>query len=91
MCSAESIIEKKLDPAESIEWFIEALAFLPSYDSTHRPLPSPVSRLSFSVLLCIAGRSWESLALYKSFNTLWDAGIYGSTWLLVHAVLQITL
>ncbi len=43
MCSAESIIEKKLDAAESIEWFIEALAFLLSYDSTYRPHPSPLS------------------------------------------------
>ncbi len=79
---------------ESIEWFIEELAFLWSFDSAPTPPPpppSPVSKLSlFLSLPCVSpvqltegkggvggcGRSQiirprESLALHKTFNTLW--------------------
>jgi hypothetical protein len=43
---------------ERDEWFIEGHAFLQSYDSAPRPLPSPSfvsSCLSFSVFLSVAG------------------------------------
>jgi hypothetical protein len=55
--------------AESIEcFFVDDQAFLKSYDSSHRPPPSPFPLqfpsarcLSFSVFLCVAGRAcwWE--------------------------------
>ncbi len=73
--------------SESIEWCLEDQAFSPSYDLTP-PHPLPLgSTVSFSVLLCVAGRFYgrgerrvwgrsqiirrESLVLYKSFNTLY--------------------
>ncbi len=86
---------------ESIEWFIEGQAFLPSYDlATTPPLPS-ASCLSFSVLLTGRaywqekgglGRSqiirrWESLVIYKSFNTLWGRCIW-KLWTLNRLTLQ---
>jgi hypothetical protein len=72
-----------VDPrAESIEWFIEDLAFSLSY--TVWLHLHPASCLSFSVFLCVAGRDywwerggrsqilhrWESLVFYKPSNTL---------------------
>ncbi len=71
-------------PPVSIEWFIEDQAFFRSYCSAPRPppSPSPFSKLSLFLSLPVCRRSslltgWaisirrrESLALYKSFNTL---------------------
>ncbi len=74
--------------AESIEWFMDARAFLRHMIRLHAhsllPPCSSGSCVSFSVFLCVIGRSYlrerggsgwarnprESLALYKSFNTL---------------------
>jgi hypothetical protein len=47
---------------ESIVLLIEDQAFLRSYDSAPRPLPPPslpsASCLSFSVIMCVAGRAY---------------------------------
>jgi hypothetical protein len=46
---------------ENIEWCREDQAFLQSYDSAPRPPPSfpAASYLSFSIFLCVAGRSYR--------------------------------
>ncbi len=74
-------------PSESIEWFIECQAFLRSYDPPPLRSASCLSFLVFMCVAGPdywgerggrRGRAWsrilrpqESLALFKSFNTLW--------------------
>ncbi len=61
--------------SESIEWFIEAHAFLRPYDSAPRPPlpPSPVSKFSIFLSLPVEPNHMtaKSLILCKLYNNLW--------------------